>query len=328
MIDPRRWRRASGRLGRDRLTFAAGIVIAALLLAVFAGPPIAERVLGHGPDDIFPYAVDLAQKPVGPWTRVPDVHLIEGPAAPPHAKRTLLVLGGDGPLGRDEFLRLLNGGRTSLEVALGATLLALLVGVVAGAAAGYFGGWVDAVFSRATEFVMAFPVLLFLIMLGSTVGDFFDQVTLSGFLERGVVSLIVLIAAFTWYYPARIIRARVIELREREFVEASRSLGAGPWRIMRTHLLPHLWGPIVVYGTLMIGTNILLEAGVTFLGVGLRLPTASWGSLLSSAWGGITNPVPSNPSNTIWLTLFPSLGIMLSVMAFNLLGEGLRESLE
>jgi peptide/nickel transport system permease protein len=316
------------RLAREKLTLAAAIATSLIVLVLFAGPPIAERLLGHGPNDIFPYAVDLSQKPVGPWTRVPDVHLLLGPAPPAHAKKTLLILGGDGPLGRDEFLRLLNGGRTSLEVALGAAVLALLIGVGLGTTAGYFGGWVDAVFSRATEFVMAFPVLLFLIMLGSTVGGLLDGVTLSGFVEPGVVSLIVLIAAFTWYYPARIVRARVLELREREFVEASRSLGAGPWRIMRTHLVPHLWSTIVVYGTLMIGTNIVLEAGVTFLGVGLHLPTASWGSLLASAWGGITSPIVSSSSSTIWVTLLPSLGIMASVMAFNLLGEGFREALE
>lgn len=316
------------RLRRDRLAVGAAGAIVGVVLILFVGGTVAERLLGHGPNDIFPFAVNADQKPVGPWSRVPDVGLLYGVRAPPHAKTTLLVLGGDGPLGRDEFLRLLDGGRTSLEVALGATLLALVIGVAFGTAAGYFGGWVDTIFSRATEFAMAFPVLLFLIMLGSTVGGLLDRFTLGGLLERGVVSLILLIGALTWYYPARIIRARVLELREREFVEASRSLGAGPWRIMRTHLLPHLTTPIVVYGTLMIGTNILLEAGVTFLGVGLHLPTASWGSMLSSAWGGVTSPAVSSSTNTVWLTLFPSLAIMVSVMAFNLLGEGLREALE
>ena len=322
-LTPRRlfWR----RFRRDRVAVASGIFLLFLLVAVTAGPPVLSRILGHGPNDIFPSAVDELLKPVGPWTRVPaslDFQL-DGPAQ--GGPTALLVLGADGPLGRDMLLRLLEGGRVSLSIALGGTLLAMLLGALIGSTAGYYGGWVDAVVSRVTELVMAFPLLFFVILLSSTVAKRFDDVTFRGLLEGGAFPLIVIIGAFTWFYPARIVRAQILALRNADFVEAARMVGGSDWRILSRHLLPHLAPTLIVYSMLLLATNILLEAGFSFLGVGIQLPTASWGSLLATSWGTVRNPNPLPAAqNTIWLTVLPSMAILVSVLAFNLFGEGLR----
>jgi ABC-type dipeptide/oligopeptide/nickel transport system permease subunit len=182
------------------------------------------------------------------------------------------------------------------------------------------------VLARATEFVMAFPLLLLVIAIGSQSSNRLDYVTL-GFLPPGVVSLILLIGCFTWFYPARIIRTQVAELRNREFVEAAVMIGAKDRRILRTHLLPHVLPTALVYATLLIPVNVLLEAGITFLGVGIKLPTPSWGNLLAAVWGSVLNPTVTNNSlrTQVWLTIFPSLMIFITVFTFNQLGEGLRE---
>jgi ABC-type dipeptide/oligopeptide/nickel transport system permease subunit len=320
------------RLRRDRLAIASGVFVVVLLVLVYAGPNVLGRFLGHGPNDPLPYAVDDNLKPVGPWTRVaaasttiPGVPFGHVPA---RTKKTLLVLGGDGPLGRDELLRLLIGGRVSLEVAVGSTVLALVIGLFAGASAGYFGGWIDGVISRFADLVMAFPLLLLLVLVGSTVAPRFIDVTL-GFLQPGVLALVVTIGLFTWFYPARIVRAEIASLKEREFVESARMVGAGEWRILRHHLLPHVVPVLLAYSAFLVATNVLLEAGITFLGVGVRLPTASWGNLLSTAWGTARTPSPfSSDQTTVWLTVFPSLMIFFTAVSWTLLGEGLRRALE
>ena len=212
---------------------------------------------------------------------------------------SFFLLGSDSQLGRDEFLRLLYGARVSLEVAIGATILGMVVGVLMGAIAGYFGGWMDTIVSRITEIVMAFPVLLFIIALASTVGDRLNRVTF-GFLQPGVFTLTIVIGVFGWYYPARIIRAVVLSLREKEFVEAARMLGASDARIIRSHLLPHLVAPIIVYSTLIIAQNVLLEAGLSFLGIGIPLEVPSWGNLLSTA--------PEYYLAQPWLMIWPGRG--------------------
>jgi peptide/nickel transport system permease protein len=188
-----------------------------------------------------------------------------------------------------------------------------------GAIAGYYGGVIDVMISRLTEIVMAFPILLFIVALASTVGPRLDNITL-GFLGRGVMTLVLVIGLFTWYYPARIIRAQILSLREKEFVEAARMVGASDWRIIRSHLLPHLIAPIIVYATLIIAQNVLLEAGLSFLGIGIPLPTASWGNLLSSA--------PDYYLTQPWLMLWPGLAVLLATLAFNLLGDGLRDAFD
>jgi peptide/nickel transport system permease protein len=331
------WHLAWRRLRRDRVAVASGIFLVVLLFAVFPGAPLYERAIGHGPNEFFPYAVNTSLRPVGPFTRVWDTGILadDNPLAlehkdpPPGTDTTLLVLGADGRLGRDEALRLLYGGRVSLTVAVGAALLALTVGFLFGTLAGFFGGIMDSTISRFTDLVMAFPMLLFLVLIGSTVSGGLDSWTLHGLLNQGVLQLIVLIAAFTWFYPARIVRTEIQRLRHREFVEAAEMTGASDTRIMRTHLLPHVLPPLLVYGTLLVATNIMIEVGVTFLNAGIKLPTASWGSMLAQTWGSILNPNPYNPAATQpWLTLIPSIAIFMTVFALNQFGEGLREALD
>jgi ABC-type dipeptide/oligopeptide/nickel transport system permease subunit len=331
------WSLAWRRLKRDRVAVACGIFLAFLVFAVGPGAPLYGKLVGHGPNQFFPYAVSVSLRPAGPFTVTWDTPEMAGddpfalthPAPPKGTGKTLLLLGADSQLGRDEFLRILYGGRVSLIVASGAALVAILVGVVLGSLAGYFGGIIDAVVSRFTDLVMAFPLLLFLVMIGSIFTSGFTRWTFGGLLNQGVFQLIVIIGAFTWFYPARIVRGQIQSLRRREFVEAAQMVGARDTRIMRTHLLPHLLPPLLAYGTLLVATNIMIEVGVTFLQAGIKLPTASWGSLLAQTWGSILNPSPYNPATTQpWLTLCPSIAIFLTVFALNQFGEGLREAID
>jgi len=233
--------------------------------------------------------------------------------------------GADGS-GRDLFVRVLYGARTSLFVAGVATTISMTVGVTVGVIAGFYRGWVDTVISRVTEITMAFPQLLFIIALASTVGDSLNNITF-GIFGQGVFTLFIVFTAFGWFYPARIVRAQIMSLRNKEFVEAAQMVGARDGRIMRTHLLPHVVPPLLAYGTLLVATNIMIEVGVTFLGAGIKLPTASWGSLLAQTWGSILSPNAYNPATTQpWLTLCPSIAIFLTVFALNQFGEGLREA--
>jgi peptide/nickel transport system permease protein len=329
------WALAWRRLRRDRVALACGVFLLFLVFAVGPGAPLYGRIVGHGPNDFFPYAVSVGLRPAGPFTvtyAVPEV-AGDNPFALKHASppkgtpKTLLLLGADSQLGRDEFLRILYGGRVSLEVAAGAAIVAILIGIVLGTLAGYFGGLVDAVISRFTDLVMAFPLLLFLVMIGSLFDYGLTRWTFHGLINQGVFQLIVVIGAFTWFYPARIVRGQIQSLRQREFVEAAQMVGARDTRIMRTHLLPHVVPPLLAYGTLLVATNIMIEVGVTFLGAGIKLPTASWGSLLAQTWGSILSPNVYNPATTQpWLTLCPSIAIFLTVFALNQFGEGLREA--
>ena len=327
------WELAWSRFKRDRLALWSGVYVVFVLLACFLGEPIAAHLLGHGPNDIFPLAADVNLKPAGPWSHVPAVHGVTGVTE--HTPRTLFVLGADGPLGRDQLLRLLDGGRTSLEIALGASAIAVALGLAFGLSAGYYGGWVDAGVSRATEFVMGFPILLFLVAIGRIVSDRYDRITLHGALAPGVLSLVVTIGIFSWFYPARLVRAEVFSLRDREFVEAARMVGAGDLRIMLRHLLPQVVGSTVVYASLIVASTIILEAALSILGLGVGLPDATWGNMISTNWGTLLAPggpktqLESAFVHTSWLTTFwPTLVLFLTVLAFSLLGEGVREALD
>jgi peptide/nickel transport system permease protein len=305
------------RFKRDKVAIAGGLFIVFLLFAAFGGAPIAEALLGHGPNDQFAGGVDKnTLLPVGPWTHV---ETIPYPGATGNFPTTLFVLGGDSQLGRDVFLRLLYGAQASLEVAIGATIVTVGLGVLLGAIAGFYKGGVDTVISRVTDLVMAFPILLFTIALASTVGESLDNITF-GFLGNGVFTLIVVFGLFGWYYPCRIMRGQVLSLREKEFVEAARMVGASDWRIVRSHILPHLVAPIIVYSTLVIASFILAEAGFSFLGIGIKEPTASWGSLLARA--------PEYYTTQPWLMVWPGLAVLLATLAFNLLGDGLRDAFD
>jgi ABC-type dipeptide/oligopeptide/nickel transport system permease subunit len=169
------------------------------------------------------------------------------------------------------------------------------------------------------EVVMVFPFLLFIIALRIVAGPALNSITL-GFLEPGVFMLALIFTAFGWFYPARIMRGVVLSLREKEFVEAARMTGASDWRIMRSHLLPHLVAPIIVYSSILVAQNILAEAGLGFLGLGIVPPTASWGNLLAVA--------PQFYQTDVWILLFPGFAILFTTIAFNLLGDGLRDAFD
>src|SRR5438874_197371 len=310
------WEQVWRRFKSDRVAIGGGISIIFLFLASFVGGPVAARILGHGPTDLFAGGLNGKLLPVGPWTHVSTIPY---QGATGHFPQTLFILGGADQLGRDEFLRLLYGGQTSLEVALGATILSMFVGVIMGAIAGYHGGWIDTIVSRITEIVMAFPILLFIIALASTIGGRLDNVTF-GFLGKGVVTLVLVLGFFGWFYPARIVRAQVLSLREKEFVEAARMVGASDARIVRSPLLPHLVAPIIVLSSITVAQFILLEAGLSFLGIGIQQPTPSWGSLLSDG--------PTYYLTQPWLMVWPGLAILFTTLAFNLLGDGLRDAFD
>jgi ABC-type dipeptide/oligopeptide/nickel transport system permease subunit len=288
---------------------ASGVFIIFLIMVAIFGGPLAAALLGHGPNDIFFSGVNQDLLPVGPWTHVQK----------PGGGTTLFILGADGTLGRDEFLRLLYGARVSLEVAVLSTLGVMLIGITMGVVAGYFRGWIDAVISRIIEVTMAFPALLFIIALSATIGERLNNVTF-GVFGKGVVTLVLVFTIFGWFYPARIVRSSVLSLREKEFVEAARMVGASDLRIMRSHVLPHLVAPIVVVSTLIVAQYILAEAGLSFLGLGVKLPTSSWGVLLAAA--------PDFYKSVPWLMLWPGLAVLLTTLAFNLLGDGLRDSFD
>jgi peptide/nickel transport system permease protein len=311
------WEGVFMRFRRDKFAIVGGVYILFVIFVGFIGAPIAAHFLGHGPNDQFAGGLDpKTVLPVGPWTHVSEAPYV---GATGNFGTTFFVLGGDGQLGRDEFLRLLYGAQTSLEVAIGATILSMTIGVLLGAMAGFYSGWTDTVISRLTEIVMAFPILLFVIALASTIGDRLDGVTF-GFLGKGTVTLIFVIGMFGWFYPARIVRAQVLSLREKEFVEAARMIGQNDWKIIRSHILPHLVAPIIVYATLIVATNILLEAGLSFLGLGIKAPTPSWGNLLATA--------PDYYLTQPWLMVWPGIAVLLATLAFNLLGDGLRDAFD
>jgi ABC-type dipeptide/oligopeptide/nickel transport system permease subunit len=303
------WNQVWRRFQRDRVAIGSGIFIILLVLTAAIGGPIAAAVLGHGPNDIFFDGVDEDLLPVGPWTWVTT----------PEGGETLFVLGADGTLGRDEFLRLLYGARVSLEVAVLSTLSTMTIGMLLGAIAGYFRGWIDTVISRVIEVTMAFPALLFIIALSATLGERLNNVTFAVF-DRGVITLLFVFTLFGWFYPARIVRSQVLSLREKEFVEAARMVGASDLRIVRSHILPHLVAPVIVVATLSVASFVLAEAGLSFLGLGIKLPTPSWGNLLSTA--------PEFYTAQPWLMVWPGLAVLLTTLAFNLLGDGLRDAFD
>ena len=308
-------------------------VLAVVIVVSLVGGAIVTRIVGHDGARPFPYATAGSHlRPVGPWSKVPETSQTEldefGNVLPPpkHAKRTLLVLGADGSLGRDELIRLLDGGRTSLEIAMGAVIVALLAAVPIGAMAGYFGGWVDAVVSRITETIMAFPLLLFLVFATSKLAPTLEGVAYSWIVPQGVFADMLLIGIFTSFYPTRLVRSQLLTLRHAEFVDAAHMIGASDARILRRHLVPHLVPVLLVWGAIAVATNILLEVSLSFIGIGVQASVPTWGSLLSNAWGTIYTRSLATP--TVWQTLFPTVAIFVTIVALNQLSEGVRRALE
>jgi peptide/nickel transport system permease protein len=292
---------AWNRLKKDKLAMAGGVVVILLILAAALAGPLSS-LSGNDPDSLHNKLVDPNyQIPYGGMGGISGQHW----------------LGVDLPNGRDIFSRILYGARVSLGIAGVSTLVAIVIGVVLGLVAGYFGGWVDAVISRTMDVFLAFPLLLFSIAIIGVLPDQAFGLSGSG-LRFGV--LVMVIGFFSWPYIGRIVRGQTIALREREFISAALSLGARPGRIIFRELLPNLLAPILVYATLLIPANILFEAGLSFLGVGVKDPTPSWGAMINSA---ITT-FQIDPEYLI----VPGTAIFITVLAFNLLGDGLRDALD
>jgi len=237
-----------------------------------------------------------------PWLATHDPNAIDLPQAlqPPSSAHWL----GTDSLGRDLYSRLLVGARISLLVGIGAVGVAILIGTALGLIAGWYGRWVDGLAMRFVDIMLCFPTFFLLLAIVAMVG-------------QSVPNIILIIGLTSWMGVARLVRADVLTLKEREFIQAARVMGLGGWRIMWRHLLPNALSPVVVSATLGIGSAILVESGLSFLGLGVQPPIASWGNLLIDAKGTL--------GVAWWQTVFPGAAILVTVLGFNLLGEGLRE---
>ena len=222
---------------------------------------------------------------------------------------------GTDELGRDIFTRILYGGRVSLAVGLFSTLLTITLGVLIGALSGYYGGWLDNLLMRITDAFLTFPTIFVLILLGAALRDQPVQ-----WLKNSVLMVIVIIAALSWMWPARLIRGLFIVLRERDFIAATRSLGGNNARIIFRHILPNCIGPILVSGTLQMASAIITESGLSYLGFGVQPPTPTWGSILSTA--------QTHVFRAPWLAIYPGVMIFITVMAINYIGDGLRDAFD
>ncbi len=315
------WEQVWLRFRRDKVAIGSAVFIMFLVGVTVVGGPVAEHYLGHGPTDINLKAGQAGAKvlPVGPLSHVPCAGFSPMPSGCKAGHTQYYVLGADGVLGHDEFLRLLYGGRVSLEVAGLSTIAVMILGIILGTIAGYYRGLVDTAISRVIELTMVFPALLFIIALSATIGPRLNSITF-GVFAKGVITLVIVFSIFGWFYPARILRAQVLSLREKEFVEAARMVGASDGRIMRSHVIPHLVAPIIVYSTLTVATYILLEASLSFLGLGVDPATPSWGNLLATG--------PTYYTTQPWLMVWPGLAILSTTLAFNLLGDGIRDAID
>lgn len=303
------WAIAWTHLKRDKLALAGGVVILLfILLAVFADPISAVYAnLAGRPGETYATAHNTPpNSALDPLTLLPI-----GPFSGVSSK---FWLGVTPQAGLDILTNLLYGARTSLVIAGLATLLSLVLGVLAGVISGYYRGWIDTVLSRIMDVLLSFPTLLFSLALVSV------SSIISGAATVRYSVIIFVLGFFAFPYIGRIVRGQVLSLREKEFVEAARSLGAGNLRIMFREIAPNLVGPILVYATLAIPNNILGEAGLSFLGVGVIPPTPSWGQMLSDA-GGFIQIDP-------FYIFLPGLAIFITVLAFNLFGDGLRDALD
>jgi peptide/nickel transport system permease protein len=294
------WQLFKARFRQDKAAMAGAVMLAILVFLALTAP-LWARLVGHGPNELF--ADEML---------TPDIGLPKGPNKD-------FWFGGD-KVGRDVFVRTLYGARTSLTVAIVATGVAAIVGIILGMIAGYRGGKTDTFISRLVDIVLSLPLLLVAIGM-ATVCSVSSNGCLGGLLQPGLTLVIGIIALFTWPNMARLVRGQALTLREREFVEAARSLGARGPRIMFRELLPNLVAPIVVYATLLVPANILFEAALSFLGVGVPQSTPSWGRMLSDASSGQIFTV------AWWMMLFPGLFLIATTLSFNLVGDGLRDAL-
>jgi peptide/nickel transport system permease protein len=275
------------RLRTDRVALASVVVILLIVVLAIAAPLIAA-ITGHGPTQ----------------TNVDSGTDANGQPLPPGSAGYLL---GTDNLGRDILVRIAFGARISLLVGVLATAIATIVGVVVGLFAGYFGGWLDSILARLMDVVLSFPYVLFAIVLVSVFGS-------------SLPLTILVIAFFSFAAIGRIVRGQALSQREKEYVEAAHSLGAGNLRIMFVDILPNLVAPVIVLATLLIPAAIIFEATLSFLGLGVQPPTPSWGNMLSDAEGvGF---------QAWWFYIFPMLFLLATTLAFNLLGDAVRDALD
>lgn len=269
----RAWRRFKAN---GMAVIAGAFIILLCLMAIFA-----DTIVPHDPLEIY-----SGKRGVGPSSE----HLM-----------------GFDHVGRDLFSRVIYGSRVALIVGLGASSIAVIIGVMVGVTAGYFSGWPDSLLSRLTDTLMAFPIIALLILLASIVGP-------------SLVTTVVVIGVTSWAIYARVVRAQVLSLKRREFVVAALAIGASDRRIIFRHILPNVLAPVIVLVTLGVGTIIILEAALSFLGLGIQPPTPSWGGTLSDGRAFILL-FPH-------IAMAPGIMIVLTVLAFNLLGDGLRDALD
>jgi peptide/nickel transport system permease protein len=290
---------AWARLRRDKVAMGSGVVVLILVLVAIIGPHVVQN------PDVYHLTLINPEflRPNGFFGGISLAH----------------PLGVEPETGRDLLARVVVGAQYSLLISMLSTLLAVGLGTFFGVIAGYFGGWVDSLIARSMDVFLAFPLLVFALALVGVMPQ--KSFGLSGNTLR-IALMVFVIGFFNWPYMGRIIRGQTLSLREREFVTAARSLGGrGPYILFR-ELLPNLWAPILVYSTLLIPTNILFEAALDYLGVGLYVPTPTWGQMLSNA---VTNGYYSIDPEYM---LVPGIAIFITVMAFNLFGDGLRDALD
>jgi peptide/nickel transport system permease protein len=286
------------RFRRDKLALA-GLVFIGILGVLALAAPLLARLAGHGPNETLSLeALSPIGVPLGPNSE--------------------FWFGAD-TAGRDMFVRVIYGTRTSLAVAFLATGISLVIGVTLGLISGFYRGKLDTFISRVIDIVLSLPILLLAIGLAAACGATREG-CLGGFIRPGILLVSYIIGLFNWPYLARIVRGQVLSLREKEFVEASRSQGARDRWIIFREILPNVVAPIIVYTTLIIPANILFEAALSFLGVGIPPTTPSWGRMLSEASTIFTI--------AWWMMLFPGLFLFCTTLAFNLVGDGLRDALD
>jgi peptide/nickel transport system permease protein len=293
------WQLFWRRFKKDRWAIGGMWCLALIFFLAIFGAPIAAKVTGHPPGELYP---SQALNSYGL----------------PHGPNAQFWFGADGA-GRDLFVRILYGARTSLIVALSALVFELALGVPLGIIAGYYRGKTDTAIMRSADVFYALPTLLLALGLVAACGAS-KEGCFGGLLKPGMLLVAIVIGVFGWPYIARIIRGQVLSLREKEFIEASRSLGARDSRIMFREILPNVLAPIIVYATLTIPVNILFEAALSFLGIGVPPDVPSWGSQLNDA--------QQNFPLSWWTMLFPGLFILFTTLAFNLVGDGLRDAFD
>jgi peptide/nickel transport system permease protein len=288
------------RFKQDKAALIGGGVIGVLILLALFGGPLAEAISGHPQNQTYSYMTDAYGVPRSP--------------------NSSFWFGADSS-GRDLFVLTMWGARTSLLVGIVASGFALIIGTVVGLAAGFFGGAVDTVLSRFADILLAVPQILIAVGIVAACSVSKDG-CLGGLIQPGLTVVIGVITLFSWSYIARIVRGYTLSLREKEFVESARAAGASNMRILWQEILPNLLGPLIVYATLLVPTNILFEAALSYLGLGVPPNQASWGSLLSQVSSSGLYDV------AWWLMVFPGGFLILTTLAFNLLGDGLRDAFD